>query len=717
MREKVQLLYDMRINRFKARFSAMYPAESATETINISRLRTASMLELVSYLDTRTQLRLKLVNHYFRKLISISHSDVSLTTRSGWAEIIHLSTFLKRIQLYGEPYERDLHMFTKLLENDGFTELTTLEVHYIGEWALLEIIEALSRRVQRAMRINFLNDSLSANLLIEESDFTPFFAKKFADLTNSILCLIFTSLQFIVKEMEGIEILLKELQLSKCSRLIRLDFSSIPLGRHGFELLSRSLWSSSFESNHAEIPRLTTLSLASCGLTDNCLRTLCEFISRGYLSNLQVLDLSANRLTYETVSHLCTVMEQYFLPNLLSLVLSDNVELAGGSLAPLFLGFSRGTCPLIEKLELNHCNLCVTDLDGLGVFLMSPYSENVRVLNLGNNPAFVAAVYQFFQCLSSSPCKHLEVLNLEGINIGVETLPQIENWLHAGKLQDLSCLDFNNNALDQKCYAILLQGLLHSNVHALRMLDVSSNLIGSFDEALWEQIVYSNQFLPAKPLEIYTLDLRHNPLENDDVVWLTRFMQKFVSLRHLREASFEDNNVSSRGIGTFLQGFPKSEVCDLTQLSVVSLSLRCIGKILRDWLCSPASACLKKLVLMNCNLCKADLTFLINAFETSDYCKQLQVLKLSGNFELDDVFVQEFIRICYLENVLSMIYELDISYTSMTKVGAYALLDFFDSRFNYSLRRLNISYTKLSEHRIGILFEEFKRKFKGNCMF
>ena len=244
-------------------------------------------------------------------------------------------------------------MFTKLLENDGFTELTTLEVHFIGEWALLEIIEALSRRVQRAMRINFLNDSLSANLLIEESDVTPFFAKKFADLTNSVLCRIFTSLHFIVKEMEGIEILLKELQLSKCSRLIRLDFSSIPLGRHGFELLSRSLWFSSFESNLAEIPRLTTLSLASCSLTDNCLRTLCEFISRGYLSNLQVLDLSANRLTYETVNHLCAVMEQYFLPNLLSLVLSDNVELAGGSLAPLFLGFSRGTCPLIEKLELN----------------------------------------------------------------------------------------------------------------------------------------------------------------------------------------------------------------------------------------------------------------------------------------------------------------------------------------------------------------------------
>lgn len=716
MRNKVQQLYDMRINRFKARFSAMYPAESSTESVNLSRFRTASMLELVSYLDTRMQLRLKSVNHYFRKLIAISHSDVSLTTRAGWSDIIHLSTFLKRIRLYGEPLERDLHTFTKLLENDGFTELTTLEVHYIGEWALLEILEALSRRVQRALRINFLSDSISANLIIQETDFTPFFVKKFAELTNLTLCLIFTGIHISVKEVNGIEMLLKEMHLSKCSRLLEVDFSGILLGRHGFELVSRSLWKK-IEAKNNEIPRLTALRLAGCGLTDNCIRTLCESISSGYLSNLQILDLSANRLTIESVKYLSVVMDQYYLPNLLSLILSDNIELAGGSLASLLLGLSRGTCPLIEHLELNHCGLCVIDLDGLGVFLTSPYSENIKTLNLGNNPGFSAAGFQFFQCLSLSPCRSLEVLNLEGTNLGAEMLPELDIWLRHGNLQHLQFLYLNNNALDQKCYSVLLRGLLHSNIKVLRMLDVSSNLIGSFDESLWEQIVYVDDKSLIKPMEIYTLDLCHNPLSNEDMLWITRFMQTHISLQHLREASFEDSNISARGIGLFLAGFPKEQVCDLTRLSVISLSLRCIGRDLRDWLCSPAASCLKKLVLMNCNLCKADLTFLINAFEVSEYCKQLQVIKLSGNFEVDDTFVQEFVRVYSIEDILPMIYELDISYTSMSKVGAYALLEFFSTHHNYSLRRLNLAYTKLSEHRINILFDEFKRIFKGGCMF
>ena len=93
------------------------------------------------------------------------------------------------------------------------------------------------------------------------------------------------------------------------------------------------------------------------------------------------------------------------------------------------------------------------------------------------------------------------------------------------------------------------------------------------------------------------------------------------------------------------------------------------------------------------------------------------MIKLSGNFEVDDTFVQEFVRVYSIEDILPMIYELDISYTSMSKVGAYALLEFFSTHHNYSLRRLNLAYTKLSEHRINILFDEFKRIFKGGCMF
>ena len=179
---------------------------------------------------------------------------------------------------------------------------------------------------------------------------------------------------------------------------------------------------------------------------------------------------------------------------------------------------------------------------------------------------------------------------------------------------------------------------------------------------------------------------------------------------------FEDNKISARGIGTFLNCFPVDVPSALNKLSVVSLSLRCVGEVLHNWLCSPAASNLKKLVLTNCNLCKMDLTYLINAFEISEYTNHLQLLRLSGNYEVDDDFIKDFIRIYSVEGLLPFIYELDVSYTSVSKVGAYALLEFFDTHPYYSLRRVNLVYTKISDHRADILFQEFKKRFKGGCM-
>ena len=76
-----------------------------------------------------------------------------------------------------------------------------------------------------------------------------------------------------------------------------------------------------------------------------------------------------------------------------------------------------------------------------------------------------------------------------------------------------------------------------------------------------------------------------------------------------------------------------------------------------------------------------------------------------------------FIQVYGVKGILPFLYELDLSYTSITKVGCYELLDFFKNHESYSLRRLNLSYTKLSEHRVGLLFGEFKQYFRGGCMF
>lgn len=690
----------------------MYPEHSQNGKVNVSRFRSTTMCELISYMDLPTQLNLKQVNRYFRKLITISHCDVSLSTRTGWVDVIHLSSFLKRIRLYGEPRERDLKEFTQMIENDSFIELSTLELYHIGEWALLEILEALSKRVQRALRIGILDNNIEANLVIRETDFSPYFASRFSQLMNLSLYRILTGLRLIVQGIEGIETIIKETEFYKCSRLVSLDLSSIPLLRHGFENLSRSIWSV-HDNERGDVPRLTTLNLQNTGLTDNCVLTLVDVINRGYLSNLMELNVSANRLSRTAAECLTEVASQYLLPNLRALILSDNTAIGGGGLGPFFEHLSQGVCPVIEVLKLNHCGLNPDDMKELNSFLLTPFAENLHVIDLGNNCEITTMLSQFFKSLRESSCKGLKLLNLEGVNMGKESLSQMTAWLQYGSLSNLHSFYLNNNCLDQYCFCVLLKYLHHSSIQEMNVLDVSSNLIGDFNLKNWEHLIYKRA---SHKLCVHNIDFSHNPLTNEDMKCISEFMQYHTQMAMIHEADFEDNIISAKGIGVFLSTFPVDEPCQLSRLSVVSLSLRTIGRELNLWLCSPASSNLRRLVLMNCNLCKMDLTYLINAFEISKYCQKLQVLKLSGNYEIEDGFVTDFIRIYSIDGILPMLYELDLMYTSVTKVGAYAFLDFFNKVDVYSLRRLNLAYTKLSEHRIGILFPEFKRCFKGGVM-
>lgn len=735
LREMVQELYDKRMNRYKARLSALYPEHSQLGSVDISRFRTATMSELVSYLDTATQMRLKSVNHYFHKLIRISHYDVSLSARTGWVDVIHLSSFLRRIRLYGEPKEHDLHQFTTMIQNDNFTELSSLEFHHIGEWALLEILEALGRHVQRAVALGILSSSVQIELVIQESDFTPFFAKRFADVIDNSLYHILFSIRFITKSVEGLELLLKSTHFSVCSHLTRVNFSSVSLARRGFELFLHSLLG---DASTTELPRLTHLLLANTTLTDACVVLLVDLATAGLLSNLAVLDLSSNRLTGAAVDVLTTIARQFLLPNLESLALSNNRDCGHGFLAPLALALAEGVCPLLGSLALNHCGLNTTDMDALGVFLTSPYVENLHALDVGNNRGERGSLPQFFQCLARSPALRLQTLNLEGVGLHPSILPQLQGFLASPALPALRCLCLNNNQLDAPCFLALLRGLVGAHDLELTLLDVSSNAIGTFDAAAWERFVYArrtphglhslkgahkphdlksaHELQSQSSLIIHRLDFSHNPLSNEDLAWIARFYERFTQITLLNEVDFEDNKISARGIGTFLNCFPVDVPSALNKLSVVSLSLRCVGEVLHNWLCSPAASNLKKLVLTNCNLCKMDLTYLINAFEISEYTNHLQLLRLSGNYEVDDDFIKDFIRIYSVEGLLPFIYELDVSYTSVSKVGAYALLEFFDTHPYYSLRRVNLVYTKISDHRADILFQEFKKRFKGGCM-
>ena len=715
LRDQIQKLYDERVNRFKARLSAMYPQHSTGSSVGFSSFHSTTMMEVVSYLDTQSQLRLESVSQYFHKLIRISHNDVALTERTGWFSAIHLSSYLHRIRLYGEPKEKELKDFTVMLQNDGFTELNTLELYHIGEWAMLAIIEALTQRVQRALRLGVLDSSAGLRIVIQEVDLTPFFAGKLAEHINATLFHVLTGIRFIVQNVEGVIVVLQKTGFMSCQRLTEVDYSSLPILRYGFELLVHSLWMDDADVK-TEAPRVCKLLLSNMGLTDPCLVLLADVASRCLLSNLEYLDLSANCITCDGMIVLTDLVAPYLCPNLRSLILSNNADLGGETVDAFFDKLGEGVCPMIEDLIVNNCNLTAANFASLARFLRTPFAENLKILDIGNNPAATSTLPELLASLSSSS-RNLHVLNVDGLPFSIPIEHAFVQWLHHAHLENLRSLCLSNTQLSQRSLFLILKALSFSSVRDLDLVDVSSNLLERFDPALWETLVYSGRSRRQHVFSVRRFELNHNPLSNSDLEWLCRYISLFCRVDLLQEASFEDNTISSKGVVSFLKVFSPCDHGGLEKLSVTTLSLRSIGNDLHAWLCSPAASNLQRLVLTNCNLCRMDWMYLLKSFEESSYCTKIQYLKLSGNYDIDDEFLVQFVRIYSIEDVLPYLYELDLSYTNITKIGCYELLDFFKTHDFYSLRRLNLSYTKLSDHRVDILFDEFRRVFKGGCSF
>ena len=82
---------------------------------------------------------------------------------------------------------------------------------------------------------------------------------------------------------------------------------------------------------------------------------------------------------------------------------------------------------------------------------------------------------------------------------------------------------------------------------------------------------------------------------------------------------------------------------------------------------------------------------------------------------MDDAFVRDFIDV-YEAGYLSHLEKLDLSYTAISKKGAYAFLSFFQRASEYSLSMLNICYTSIPRKREQQILREFRRVFKGGCV-
>ena len=723
----------------------MYPEYGAYGPVNLSRIRSATMMEVTSFLDLPTQLNLKQVSRYFRKLVKISHNSVSLDTTTGWVDAIHLSTFLRSIELAGRPKEEDLKEFTSLLRNDGFMQLESLGLFSIGEKALLAILDALSSRLQREISLHILPSTFRASLTIQEEEFSPYFVQRFAALFHSgPLHSVLSSLRLSITSSSssgmasGIQTLFHTIQLHDCLHLEIINLNHNSLGRSGFEALAQSLWplySSSSSSSSTTPPPIPTsltsfgtsfgtnsgtsslrqLHLCNTGLTDSCLISLALAIEQGLLTTLEELDLSMNKLSSKGMSILSKPLSSFLLPNLQTLSLSDNQAIGQGALAPWLQALEKGVCPRLTVLRLNHCGLTELEMTALGRFFLSAFAENMTQLDVGNNLEISPALPSFFRCLLKSPCHSLKCLDFENVGMTSLMMKDLAGWLQSPKSSHLHTLILRVNAIDEQGLVVLLEALWRSPITELRLLDLSSNFLGDFSQLVWKRLFVRVKTISRTLLQIAELNIAHNPLWDVDFYLLLLFLKRCVDMHSLRCFCFEDNNITMEGLTNLFELFPSDERCQFQHFSVVSLNVRNVGRPLYSWLCLPCVLQLQKLHLVNCSLSRADLNCLLTALSTSPFCQGIRSIRLSGNTAVDDAFVKSFIAIYEKKGCLPHLFELDLAYTPITKVGAMAWVHFFEKHTEYTLRVLQLAYTDLSARRIEYLHRAFYRCFIGSC--
>ena len=725
MKQKVLHFYEHRINRYRERLSAMYPDNGCTDTTKFSHICTTSMMDVLSYMDVSSQLELKKVNRYFLKLVKIAQTDVNLNVMDGWIDAIHISTFLKRLVLAGEPKEGDLIEFTTLLQNDGFLQLTTLELYLLGEWVVLDILNAIATRVNREYALGLLSEDFRLNLVVQEKEFSLYFATHFAALVNSSLYLVLSNLSFISSFEGSIPILLRETHLSRCLYLTEIYMNGIPLGWDGIMALCMSLWPSDQSCPHS-VPVLSRLFLGDTLLKDSCVLRIATAVKEGLLTSLEYLDLSRNSISAHSATHLVHFLNSFLCPCLRYVKLSENPQLSNGCLAAWFRGLAQGTCPCLRVLELNDCGLLPCDFTALGEFCLTDYAAHIIVLDLGNNKPG-DAILDFLAALRRSPCTTLETLNLEGARLcGMDhsnqshqshqshnssQLVELAQWLRSDKAARLKRLILRRTQLTGEALCELLDALQSSAIHHLDLLDLCGNGIHNLDRDAWEALIAC----PTPALHIDMLSLARNPYSNEDFFLIVQWLQHHVEGCRLKEMSFEDNAITTTGVAAFFRIFPQEVEGRLDSLSIVSTSIRMIGVALHQWLLSPASTHLRSLQMVNCNLSKKDVAYLVDAFRQSDFCQKLELLRLSGNHDIDDMFI------CSLLDTLGMgrmpcLHKLDLSYTGITKRGAYHFVSFFQNASSYSLRSLNLSYADIPPSCEKRILSEFCRVFKGHCV-
>ena len=305
------------------------------------------------------------------------------------------------------------------------------------------------------------------------------------------------------------------------------------------------------------------------------------------------------------------------------------------------------------------------------------------------------------------------MLNLEGLLLTREALGAFYLWIQEKSPALLQKLILRGNLIDGAGLCLLFRALQQSSITLLSLLDVSSNMMGSFGRE-WSELFSLPMRSPC--LSIEEFDISHNPVSNEDVGILISFFQSYADMARFTCVNMEDMQLSTVGVDRFFISFASQASSHLCRLSIVSTPITGVGDSLYQWLTSPAACSIRRISFVNCSLSVEDLRFMTKAMLVSQYCQNLQCLRLSGNQCVDDDFVEVFLEMYGQLDVLPILYELDMSYTSITKAGANLFLEFFTEQEDYSLRLLNLSYLQIPDSRIDAIHDEFRRVFKGSCI-
>lgn len=702
--EAIKNVVKTRSEKFRRRLSVAYPEQ---EGDLFSRIRTEVMLQVVDYCDIKTQLLLGTINKYFNQLIRLSRTEVDLCCNEGWVDAINRSPYIKEITLHNESTPTDTKRFCNIIGNDCFPGLTDLKLVYMTDENVHNILNSLNRKISRSLRLSILSKDFTAGITIASYDLSQRICYAFAEAAQDSLHQVLGRLRIVTDDVDGLETFFRTVDFSSFSHLSEINLSSCPLQRRGFELFIRSMWP---EGNSASnFPPVRVLILDEVQLHNTGMLSMSSVMSRGLFANLEELNLSSNKITDKGILVLADCISNYSCPNLKILNLSDNF-ISVGNLSPLFNAFTNGVCPLLSEIEFAHTGVGAADLQAFAEFLRSPYSENLTRLNIGNNPQVTSALPSLFKALIEGECHLINVFLLEGVSVSSVEIKELSRWLLSGKASKLTALVLRSNLLDQESFCHLLTTLINPRCPRLKVIDFSSNLIGNFDEKLWLDLISQE----GEEVLFEQVDYSFNPLIDNDMRLLLMFMSRFSRLERTAKVIFTSNQITAETINFYFNAIPEGPCC-LNYILIDSCSLTGSGKYFYDYLKTEGAASLMSISLRDCQLSKKDLFTLMDGIDLGVCCK-LDTLRLDGNSELDNSFIDRFIE-SYEKKSLPCLSRWDAGYTSINADGVQKLVEFFTNNSGIRLQSIDLTSVDLSSVEKQYFKELLKEIFSGHCSF